>query len=372
MQSFRPKVLILTSLTGGGHLSLALALQDALGQDYETSIADPYPRVFHHYYTLVGRYFLNLWGLEYRYSDNQEAALCLHKTLTLLLRDRLSALIKRRRPQLIITTHTLLSYEVAQVIERVAPGLPLVFQLSELEEVHSTWLTVKDAHAYLIPTREILAQARTQHIDESRLHLTGMPVRAQFLQDYSAKRAAQLTALGLEPALFTVFLQGGAEGAAGIDQTVKSVLASNGSIQVILAVGTNTQLASRFSGMERLRVLPFTKTIAPYMAAADVVIGKAGPNFIAEAVMLGKPFLATAFIPGQEAPNLRFLERHNLGWVCLEPQAQQHLVATLLDNPSALAEKIASVQAYRVWNMRANRHIRPVIENILLTDAINL
>ena len=38
MKSSGPKVLILTSLTGGGHLSLALALQDALGQDYETDI----------------------------------------------------------------------------------------------------------------------------------------------------------------------------------------------------------------------------------------------------------------------------------------------------------------------------------------------
>jgi len=366
LQSFRPKVLILTSLTGGGHLSLALALQDALAEDYETGIVDPYPPIFHHYYTFVGRHFLKLWGLEYRYSDNQASALRLHQTLTLLLRDRLSALIKRRQPQLIITTHTLLSYEVARAIERTAPGLPLVFQLSELEEVHSTWLTVKDAHAYLVPTREILAQARAQHIDESRLHLTGMPVRAQFLQDYSTKKTAILTALGLDPAIFTLFLQGGAEGAAGIDQTVKSLLASGRSIQVILAVGTNTQLASRFSGIERLSVLPFTKTIAPYMAAADVVIGKAGPNFISEAVMLGKPFLATAFIPGQETPNLKFLERHNLGWVCLEPHAQQHLIATLVDDPTALVEKIASIQAYRAWNMQANRHIRPLIANILI------
>lgn len=365
MKSSGPKVLILTSLTGGGHLSLALALQDALGQDYETGIVDPYPRIFHRYYTFVGRHFLKLWGLEYRYSDNQASALRVHKMLTLLLRDRLSTLIKHRQPQLIITTHTLLSYEVAQAIKRAAPGLPLVFQLSELEEVHSTWLTVKNAHAYLVPTREILAQARAKGIDESRLHLTGMPVRAQFLQDYSAKRTATLTALGLDPALFTIFLQGGAEGAAGIDQTVKSMLAPDRPIQIILAVGTNKQLASRFSGIGHLSVLPFTRNIASYMAAADVIAGKAGPNFIAEAVMQGKPFLATAFIPGQEAPNLKFLERHNLGWVCLEPPAQQRLIATLVDNPPALAEKIASVQAYRAWNMQANRRIHLIIKSIL-------
>src|SRR5207245_11249416 len=123
---------------------------------------------------------------------------------------------------------------------------------------------------------EILAQARARGIDESRLHLTGMPVRVQFLQDYSAKRTATLTALGLDPAIFTVFLQGGAEGAAGIDQTVKSMLAPDRAIQILLAVGTNKQLASRFRAIDHLRLLPFTRTIASYTAPADTVACKSG------------------------------------------------------------------------------------------------
>jgi len=369
MLQTRPKILILTSLTGGGHLSLALALQDALGEHYETEIVDPYPHIFHQYYTFVGRHFLKLWGLEYKYSDSEEAALRLHQTLTLLLRERLSALIGRSKSQLIITTHTLLSYEVARVIEHDAANIRLIFQLSELEEVHSTWLTVKNADAYLVPTREIFAQARERGIDESRLHLTGMPVRRQFLEDYGANKHEILATLDFDPEVFTVFLQGGAEGAAGIGHTVEVMLTSGRPIQIILAIGTNKQLASRFAGIDHLSVLPFTKTIAPYMAAADVVIGKAGPNFIAEAVMLGKPFIATAFIPGQEAPNLRFLERHNLGWVCLEARSQQQVITSLVNDPSALTEKSNSVRAYREWNLRANEQIYSVIERLVWLDT---
>jgi UDP-N-acetylglucosamine:LPS N-acetylglucosamine transferase len=371
LKTIRPNVLILTSLTGGGHLSLALALQDALSENYSIEIADPHPGIFHRYYTFVGRHFLRLWGLEYKVFDNEKAALRVHKILTKLLRERLSMIIEQIKPQLIITTHTLLSYEVARAIEQSCKSIPLVFQFSELEEVHSTWLAEKNADAYLVPTREILAQARARGIDESRLHLTGMPVRSQFLQDYSTGRAETLAAIDFDPAMFTVFLQGGAEGAAGIDQTVKSILASEKPIQIILAVGTSKQLASRFAGIARLRVLPFTKTIAPYMAAADVIIGKAGPNFIAEAVMLEKPFLATSFIPGQEEPNLTFLERHNLGWVCLKRAARQNLIARLASDPAAIAEKVSSIRAYRAWNMQANRGICPVIaglEKITLTD----
>jgi processive 1,2-diacylglycerol beta-glucosyltransferase len=263
----------------------------------------------------------------------------------------------------------LLSYEVARVIERDAVKIPLIFQLSELEKVHSTWLTVKNADAYLVPTREIFAQARERGIDESRLHLTGMPVRRQFLEDYGANKHAILATLDFDPQVFTVFLQGGAEGAAGIDHTVQVMLTSGRPIQIILAVGTNKQLASRFAGIDHLSVLSFTKTIAPYMAAADVVIGKAGPNFIAEAIMLGKPFIATAFIPGQEAPNLRFLERHNLGWVCLAAATQQRVITSLVNDPSALTEKANSVRAYREWNLRANEQIYSVIERLVWLDT---
>src|SRR5207302_35600 len=82
--------------------------------------------------------------------------------------------------------------------------------------------------------------------------------------------------------------------------------------------------------------LPFTEAIAPYMAAADVIAGKAGASFISEAFMLEKPFLITAFIPGQETPNLQFIEQHNLGWVCLETGAQNELLIKLASNPGMI------------------------------------
>lgn len=347
-------------------MSLALALKETLSENYEIDIVDPHPSIIRQYYTFVGRHFLGLWELGYKSSNNEKAALRLHKTLTSLIRQRLVTLIGQIKPKLIISPHPFLSYEVARAIEQSRKRIPLVFQLSELEEVHSAWLTEKNAGAYLVPTREIFAQALGYGIDEDRLHLTGIPVRKQFLQDYSNSKAETLTALDFDPTVFSVFLQGGAEGAAGIDRTVKSILASDRPVQIILAVGTNRHLASRFAGIVNVRVLPFTQTIAPYMAAADVVIGKAGPNFISEAVMLEKPFLATSFIPGQETPNLAFLERYNLGWVCLEPAAQQRLITQLASDPQGIAEKVNSIRAYRAWNIQANQDINPVIEGLVL------
>src|SRR5438874_13836922 len=115
-----------------------------------------------------------------------------------------------------------------------------------------------------------------------------MAVRELFLHDYTTSRSEILAAFNFDPAVFTLFLQGGAEGTAGMDRTVNSILASDVAIQIILAVGTNKRLATRYSGIANLRVLPYVKAIAPYIAATDLVVGKAGSTFIYDAIMREK------------------------------------------------------------------------------------
>jgi UDP-N-acetylglucosamine:LPS N-acetylglucosamine transferase len=193
-------------------------------------------------------------------------------------------------------------------------------------------------------------------------------VRAQFAAQFAAdgerSRAATLTPLGLTPDRFTVFLQGGGEGAARFARTVENVLAVGPELQIVLACGTNAALLARFAQVERVAALPFTAEIAPYMAAADVVMGKAGPNSLFEAVTLGRPFIATAYIPGQEAANLRFIRKHGLGWVALRPDEQFSLLSSLAEVPELLAEMAESVDAYRAWNTAATETILPLVDGL--------
>lgn len=350
-------------------MNLAQSLKDMLGARFAIDIVDPFPGIVDQYYTSLSRSFLKLWDLQYRYTDNLPASLCLHKGLTLLGQKRLASLIEQTSPQLIISTHALLSYAVARANQQTGMHIPLIFQLTDLECVHTTWFVERYAAAYLAPTREIFAQALTHGIDEKRLHITGRPVRKQFLQTFGpANRAEILAGLQLSPSALTVFLQGGAKGSARIEHTIHSIFASGHAnappVQIILAAGNNSAIVSRFSGIPNLRVLPFTETIAPYMAASDIIAGKAGASFLTEAIMLEKPFLTTTYIPGQEGPNLRFLERYNLGWICLDAGKQQQLLTSIRSNPALLTEKVSSIQSYKTWNISANSSIPSIIDKL--------
>jgi UDP-N-acetylglucosamine:LPS N-acetylglucosamine transferase len=365
MKISRPTILILTTHTGGGHLNLAQSLQGLLDSHYNVVIVNPQSKAVDRYYSVVSRRFTKLYGWQFTLTDNTVASFCLHQVVALLDHGRMLNVIQRIQPQLIITTHSFLSCTAARANEKSRKRVPLVFQLTDLGQLHMTWFIEKYADAYLAPTNEIFVQVLKQGIAKDRLHLTGRPIRHQFLHTPVNRKEETLAILGFDPAVFTIFLQGGAKGSAGIDRTIKTILAMHMPVQIILAAGNNEALASRYNGIEKVRVLPFTETIAPYMAASDVIAGKAGASFISESFMLEKPFIATACIPAQESPSLQFIQRYNLGWVCLDTSSQKEVFASITSNPGLITEKWPSIRAYKAWNVRANQHIVPVIDQLL-------
>lgn len=366
MNKAKSTILILTTYTGGGHLNLARSLKGLLEAHYNVIIANPQSAMVTRSYTFVSRHFLPFLNWQYSFADYEFAALWLHRLLTPSSIRRFLSIIEDVQPQLIITTHAMLSYATARANERMQKRVPLVFQLTDLGQVHMTWFTEKQADAYLAPTREIFAQAKERGIGSERLHVTGRPVRRQFLEISVDERSETLTALGFDPAVFTIFLQGGAMGSASVDRTIHSLLNMEVPVQIMLAAGNNQKMIVRYAGSERVRTLPFTEIIAPYMAAADVIAGKAGASSITEAFILEKPFIVTAYIPGQETPSLQFIELHNLGWVCLDATAQKELFTRIATNPAMIAEKLADIRAYKAWNIRANQDICPIIDRLLV------
>lgn len=366
MAAMKPTILILTTHTGGGHLNLARSLTEILGSDFTFVIANPQAEMSERWYSFISRHWVHFLTWQYIFTDNRLIAYWFHRVLALGLSPRLCRVIEETQPQLIIVTHSLLSYSVARALRRLRKRIPLVFQLTDLEQVHMTWFTEKRVDAYLVPSEEIFTQVLKRGIDRKRLHLTGRPVRRQFSEVSLQERAETFTALNFDPDVFTIFLQGGAKGSARVHQTVASLLDSDVPMQIILVAGNNPTIVPLYKDLPQVRTLPFTEQIAPFMAAADVIVGKAGASFITEAFMVEKPFLVTAFFPGQETPNLHFIEQHRLGWVRLEPTAQQKLLLSLASDPTIIAGKLDTIRAYRTWNQRANQAIRPLIEGLLL------
>ncbi len=354
------KILIFASHTGGGHISLAEAIRDSLKNRYEAVIVDPQPRAVNFHYRTVSRHALWLWEAEFKLTDGTRRARMAHELSKHTFAISILRAIRRVNPDLIISTYPFLTSEVMYAMRLFRIRLPFAMLFSDPNGVHRSWLTEKRAQATFAPTQETYQQALASGFDPQRTHFTGWPVRGQF---YHAV-PIPLSHIGLDEKRFTVFLQGGGDGAARFARTVEQVLDLE-KVQIILAAGTNRKLYHQFQGRADIHVLPFIREIAPYMAAADVVMGKAGPNVLFEAVTLGKPFIATAYIPGQEEVNLGFIRRHKLGWIALKPASRQFIIRRLVADRDLLQKRMETVDAYRRMNTQATLQIPYLIDDFL-------
>lgn len=367
-------VLILTSRTGGGHVSLAEALRDELVAGHDVEIADPQPKVVHRHYRLASRHANWLWAAEYRLIDSPRASRRVHRAFGILMARRLRRLLDESRPDLVLTTYPFLGYEASRALDRrarrVGSHTPLAVVFSDLNAIHNAWFIGDDASAYLANTRETHTEALSAGIDPARLHLTGCLVRRQFLEINGTTRLDVLNRLGFDPRGFTVFVQGGGEGSAKFARGVRTLLKigerlEGRRLQVILAAGTNRRLLDVFAGVPNLRALPFTREIAPYMAAADVIMGKAGGGVVGEAIALGKPMIVTSCIAGQEEGNLEFIERHRLGWSALNPTELRAVIASLADDPERSRAAVASVVDYRDRSTAERLDVKTIVDQLI-------
>ncbi len=154
--------------------------------------------------------------------------------------------------------------------------------------------------------------------DTKRLVYTGNPVRRDLLK---AHRLEGLAALKLDSNLPIVLVTGGSQGAAAINDCVMAALPELLAFcQVVHLTGERELERVKFElgrsepprYFERYRPFAFLMAeMGPALAAADVVVARAGANSIAELAALGKP---TILIPnyqmaGHQEENAKLLSR---------------------------------------------------------------
>ena len=80
----------------------------------------------------------------------------------------------------------------------------------------------------------------------------------------------------------------------------------------------------------------FTTEMDKYMAAADLMVGKAGGLTTSEALARALPMALIEPIPGQEERNADHLLEAGAAIRCNNPPAAAWKIVTLLDNPARL------------------------------------
>ena len=317
-------LLFLVADTGGGHRASAEAVARRLAAAhpgrFATHVLDPFvqasPRVVGGIvglYSPITRRAPWVWGAIYHATNSRAVFGALRGSALRLVEPGLTEVIATLRPSLVVSFHPLLNHAAARALRhQPGPRIPLATVITDLVEVHAAW-TCADVDAVVTSSPGGRDRARRAGVPADRCHDLGLPVDDRFASPPPAgvARRALRQRLGLSPDRFTVLLSGGGEGSGGIARRARALLDAGLDIDVVAICGRNARVHANLDGLRaahaNLHVLGFVTNMPEWLRAADLLVSKAGPGTITEALCSRLPLLLTSHLPGQERGNIEFV-----------------------------------------------------------------
>ncbi len=381
------RILILMSDTGGGHRSVAEAIADALVRyfpnRYQVVLTDAIVRSavfpFNHAATLyfyATQYARSSYGALYHWSSHPRMSGAALRFLNLVMGRGLRRLLREQSVDLVVSVHPLLTTAPQRALHSFGSRSPFVVVVSDLFDAHPLWFD-REAELYCVPTEKVYERARRFGFPPEKLRLVGLPVSPSFLEavpscaDGKQKWRAQL---GLDPERTTALLVGGGEGMGPLYAIARAIARARLPLQLVVIAGRNKKLYQKLVATQweiPLSIQRFVRNMPEWMRASDVIITKAGPGTISEALACGLPMLLSGYLPGQEEGNVHFVVEEGIGVLRQEPE---EITRTLCDwlapGNDALARMAA--RARQLARPRAALDIAEILNGILTAPTIRI
>lgn len=314
------RILVLTASAGAGHTVAAAALQTVLREripQATVEVQDVLQATNPFFRALYAQGYLGLvnhaptaMGMLYEATDrgNNRTKHWLRSTFQNANAHRFLHNLERHPPDLIINTHFLPAELVAHLRREGRLDCPQATVTTDFE-THRLWAQ-PPTERYYTATPEGAAYLATWNVDPSTIHVTGIPIRPQFLERFD--RAELRKRLGLDAGQPLVLLLCGGFGVGPTGELLDELLRLPGDNQIVAIAGRNEKLRVRLESAARMadgraRVLGYTDKIHEWMHAADLLVSKPGGLTAAEALACGLPLVIVSPIPGQESRNSDYL-----------------------------------------------------------------
>ncbi len=267
------------------------------------------------------RYNPKLYGEVFRRSNHAETVNTVESLATPMILNGLLRLITTVQPDVIVSIHPMLNHITVRALKELGLHIPFLTVVTDLVSVHYTWFA-PGVDGYIVPTEQAKQLYLKRGLDYRRVHVLGMPIDPKYALQVDFKEALQQK-FGLKPGLPVVLLVGGGDGAGGLHNAVRAISQARLSVQLMVVTGRNKRL---YASLQRTRiglhvpvkVFGFVQNMPELMHASDVIITKAGPGTICEALACRLPIILSGYVPGQEEGNVDFVTHNEVGVLALD------------------------------------------------------
>jgi 1,2-diacylglycerol 3-beta-galactosyltransferase len=319
----KPHVLILFSDTGGGHRSASEAIIEALGLEFgdafTTEMVDffkeyapiPFNRMPDLYPQLVKA--PQLWKVGFYATDGRARARAITTAFWPYARRAAKKLLENHPSDIVVTTH-LAATSVGLWALGKNRTRRFISVITDPVTTHALWFD-KRADLILVPTEMSRERAIVYHMPPEKVHVVGQPVADRYCAPPGDKHALR-EKLGWPQDKMIVLLIGGGDGMGPMAHTADAINESGLDLGLVIIAGRNERLKAKLESHDwniPTRIYGFTTDLPDFMRAADVLVTKAGPGTIAEALNAGLPIILNSRVPGQEDGNVTYVQKERVG-----------------------------------------------------------
>jgi 1,2-diacylglycerol 3-beta-galactosyltransferase len=324
-----PSILFGISDTGGGHRAGAVAIDAALGQlvgpAVERHIVDilaktgfPLVRDAPDLYDQLSTRWLPVFDVLYQLTDGRRRVDALTNMVYLSAHRNIIRVLEETRPNLVVSVHPLVNRLIgnARRAYRLS-SFRFITVVTDLVSLHAAWAD-PDAELCVVATDEAYNLLRRRGFPAGKLIRTGFPVHPKFAA-YTHTRREACERLGVDLDPFTILVTSGGVGAGQLRDLVLELDRAYPGLQLLVVTGKNAALRHELLALglrPTIRIYGFVQNMEELMAASDIIVTKAGPGTLMEALVMRRPVIVTEAVGMQERGNIDFVLNHELGAFC--------------------------------------------------------
>ena len=234
---------------------------------------------------------------------------------TRTLRKRLAA----TRPDFIFATHPYPGTVLSTLLHDLGENIPVYFYSTDVFSAPAVSICPY-LRKFLIPTEEGAERVRAMGQPASSIMLCPFPLQRSVADQPKLSKDEARRKIDIEEGKFTIQLNFGGEGLGSLT-LLEDILKEDLPVQIVIIGGIKKEMRKRIEhvisqyGGRNAKVLirGFISNVSEYLAASDVIAGRAGINTIAEAIYAHRPFLITelVYIVRDSA---EYIEKYHVGW----------------------------------------------------------
>lgn len=350
----KKKILVLTDDMPWGHRSIAKAIYGYLK---ENELANNYQVEYREVKANTG-IAGDLYTFSYRYMpktnkvmhvfSKQKLARELMEEISIVNLPGVRKEVEKIKPDLVISTYFFHSHSLAKWRLRNDKKFKLWTVVADPWSINPISF-VKEADVNLVYDQIGVDEGIKYGLRRDQILVSGWWTRQSMYKKYDYKKSREK--LGFKDNRPVVFVGGGSLGTNALPRLLPVILTMNKKVGFVVNTGVDkfafglvdqfVKILKKLGKEELIQIkhLGWIENMAEVLSACDMVLGKAGPNFLFDCVACKKPFVAITHIGGQEDGNIDLIREKKLGWIREKNGEAAVFLKEYLKKPKSLEKK---------------------------------